>query len=246
MLKQLGLVLASACPDKSLVGIVELHKICSNQEHFLNYNLQAKRGRKHRNEGSPPKPEQQRGIQTVSILLVHCALLPLMNRIEKKKADKAFYENPKVFFVRLQHLSKGNAIMSKIGYDIAVRNWMKECDKEKILRVDWKAPAVVGKGKRGMLSDGQTVSEMKNGILELKEVVQGSMEKVEKIPGALGKIYDEWKEVLIRMSNKVDSLTESVEKLDTKVSLLEKVLETNVSKEKMEKMMFMMEFLFQK
>ena len=129
VLRNMGQMFFLISPDASISEYDECYKICDNQYHFLNAYLNVSRTVVKKSLTSP-KVETSRALQRLAVISMSAFLL---NRYQQLPADFAFAEFKRTRMINKlletilapQGKSKMN-ILTALGYDIALRYWIKE------------------------------------------------------------------------------------------------------------------------
>lgn len=138
ILRKFGKLLFLVSPDETIADYEECYKMCVNHNHFLNaYLFINKTGGKKKTARSPTQPKltTSRALQRLSVLIMSGFYL---NRFQQLPDDHIFASLKvckifKHFVAAIQKCKNATNILDLLGYDVALRNWIKESTGSLIL-----------------------------------------------------------------------------------------------------------------
>ena len=186
VLQKLGQVLVAVNPDPYVNEYLEFHNMYNNRFHFLNEYLHVnKTGGK---STTPPPIETARALQRLSVLLMSGFFFFKFSQL---KHDSSYCETTKYQATKkVASIDKTDDyhLLYKLGYDIAMRNWLME--KQGVLK---KIPRKVVEKKEAAkkvenvrVADGEALIE-KFGEMEQK-LVEMMDEKLQGMTDLVGTI----------------------------------------------------------
>ena len=194
VLRKLGQMLLLLSPDPSISEYEESYKICMNHSHFVNFYLfinKAGGGKKtsgQKRYSTQPKIQTSRALQRFSVLIMSGFLLNLFQQLPDNHAF-AYLEacdTMKKCISAILHDEEGiTNILYVLGYDIALRNWIKESTGK--LVVYEKKP----RAKKGLEQFRAKILQMEENMRNVEKHCQTQVDELhEQLRNAQNKIQD--------------------------------------------------------